>query len=570
MSDIIQQVVTEAATAEKWAKYFIQKNTELETEYTNLLDGQKDRLGRGYRKAGYSILRDFFDGDQWKYVPEGGKPMRVYNYCRLVVNNYTSFLSNEPVDVDVIATDITDETEVSRAEAKEKVLRDIMADNLFDYQFECAVQNGSLLGDSILVGPFYNDEEDRIWFKNVKKPENVRLIWKDANYDELFGFIHHYHVSLETAYTMFGDKFKAKGIVPSESYPALDRGSAFNQTGRKMTEVLDCWTDKIHLLLVGNKVVDFEEHDYGFVPCIHVPNLVHPEEPFGTSDIEDLLDPQTEYNEKSSDISEVISQTAFPWIFGSNLRPAEIKSGVLNLVDLGEEAVLHNDPRAFRSGDLNNEISRRLSNFYQISGLNENIFGGTGVRAVTGRALSVLMQTVNNRVKSRQTRWTIALKQLFRNIFILVEKKTEGGRDLIGGFYETDLFFPGTLMRNVTDEINKFNAKLQSQETTMKNLGVPSPKDEKKLMKREIEDMLLMVELSRNPQLQLQVRQMQEQEAAQNLAGQKPMLQEDQNQGDEMPMAQGGMQQQSAISAKGAVAQAGQRSTNTSQITSSE
>jgi hypothetical protein len=261
------------------------------------------------------------------------------------------------------------------------------------------------------------------------------------------------------------------------------------------------------------------------------------------------------------DLSEVITQTAFPWIFGTNLKPAEVQSGQLNLVDLGDEAQVFDDPRAFRSGDLNTEIQRRLSNLFQISGLNENIFGGSTVRAVTGRALSVLMQTVNNRVKGRQERWTKALQELFKNIFILMEKKTKQGKDLVGGYYHTDIFFPGTLMRNITDEINKFNAKLQSQETTMKNLGVPSPKDEKKLMKKEMEDEITMIETSRNPQLQLAVQQQKEQALAEKVAGNKPVLREDEND-EEQPKAQAGAPQQSAQSAKGAVKQSEQRRGN--------
>jgi hypothetical protein len=567
MSNDIKKIVDNNANEAEWKKYFIQKNSELMTEYSSLLYGVKTKLGHGYRRVGYERLRDFFDGDQWLYVPEGGQPMKVYNYCRNTVFNYTAFMTNEPIDIDVPAVDITDEVEVARAEAKEKVLREILVDNKFEVQFEAGVQNGSLLGDTIILGPFYDSEEKRIWFQNVKRPENVRIIWADDTFTEIFGFIHYYYISEEKAYQLY-PKLKESEVklvtveLESSNTGSAEKtgrvGQASSNTMRRMVELMDCWTDEIHMLMVGTQVVDFENHGFGFVPIEHVPNIIHPTEPFGISDIEDLLDPQVEYNERSSDMSEVISQTAFPYIFGRNLDPVEVQSGTLNLIDIGDEGELQPDPRGGQAGRLENELARRKSSMFEISGLNENIFGGSGVRAVTGRALSVLMQSVNNRIKGRQNRWTIALQDLFENIFLLIEKFEKNGKELVGGFYKTDIFFPGTLLRNTTDEINKFNAKLQSQETTMKNLGVPSPKDERKIMKEELSDQMLMVELSRNPGLQMQIKQMLQQQIANNIAGEKPMMREDENM-EEAPSANGGAPQQSAVSPDGAVNQTNQR-----------
>ncbi|MCK5590718.1 MAG: phage portal protein, partial [Candidatus Pacebacteria bacterium] len=322
----------------------------------------------------------------------------------------------------------------------------------------------------------------------------------------------------------------------------------------------DCYTADTHMVILADSVVlKYEVNNHGFVPIIHVPNIIHQEEPWGISDIEGLLDAQVEYNEKNSDMSEVIAQNAYDYIFGKNLNPSEVQSGRVNLIDVGDEAELIADPRRGRSGDLTNDISKRLSDIFKISGLNENIFGGVGVRAITGRALSVLMQTVNNRIKGRQTRWTEKLQEMFKNIFVLMEKYTDGGKELVGEYYKVDIFFPGTLVRNITDEINKFNAKVQSQETTMKNMGVPSPKDEKKLIKRELEDKMLMIEISRNPAMQLQVQQMLQQMVAEEVAGDKPTLREDENQEGDEPASAAGAPQQGSQSLAGAVAQAAQR-----------
>lgn len=551
-----------------WKKYFTDKNSELETEYSSLLYGTKTKVGNGYRKVGYEKLRDFFDGDQWQYMPEGGQSTKVYNHVRGTVINYTAFMTNEPIDIDVPAEDITDQEDVARAEGKEKLLKDVLEDNGFNSLLEEAVQNGSLLGDSIITGPFYDDDKERIYIQNIKRPENVRIIWADESFTEIFGYIHHYFVSPEKAYKMF-PKAKEKGIifdtieinssVSSVSSENTARGASAGGSRLRMTEVMDCWTEDQHVLLVGNQLLDSEGNEMGFIPMYHVRNMPHPIDSHGVSDVEDMLDAQVELNEKNSDMSEIISESAFPWIFGKNLDPAEVRAGAMNLIDVGDEAEIIPDPRRGNPSTLDAELNRRQSTIFQLTGLNENIFGGQGVRAVTGRALSVLMQTVNNRIKGRQQRWTTALQKMFENIFRLIELKSPEAKELIGGSYRTDIFFPGTLLRNITDEINKFNAKLQSQETTMKNLGVPSPKDEKKLMKEELNDKMMMVELSRNPQLQLQIHQMLNQRIAQEVAGQNPTLREDQNE-EELPSATGGAPQQSGGSPEGAIAEAAQQS----------
>ena len=131
---------------------------------------------------------------------------------------------------------------------------------------------------------------------------------------------------------------------------------------------------------------------------------------------------------------------------------------------------------------------------------------------------------------------------------------------LIQNWYKVDIFFPSVLIRNVTEEINKFNMKLQSLETTMKNIGIPSPRDEIKKMVNEWENTPLMLEISRNPQLRLQVQEMIRSQQEQQLAGGGgPMLQEGENDPGEQPASAEGVPIQSPSSAEGAVAQEGFR-----------
>jgi len=549
-------------TEEELKDYVIQVDTDLETDVTTRLYGISTKLSeRGGKKlVGYKILRDFFEGDQWNKAKPGGGTMRTFNYCATTVFNYTAFLAGEPPEFDVPPVDITDEIDVAVSEAKEEYLVEVLKQNDFYAQWEESVMVGSLLGDSFMIGPFYNKQENRIWFSMVKKPEFIRPIFSSTNYNELTGFIHHYRVTEEKAMELWGDKVVERGIelkpTNLSTNPVSD-GSE-NTYQYPMVDVIQYWDKKNMLLMledsIGKRVIDSDEHNWGFVPLQYVKNMVHPNYPWGISDIDTMLDAQVEYNEAASYASDVLKAAALPHIFGRNLAISEFSAGIAQIIDTGDESEIFPNPMANMNAPWEMHLQSRQKDIYGLSGINEIMYGGPRVREATGRALSVLMQGVQNRLKGRQERWRIALRQLVAGIFRLTELYVKGGKELVQGEYDVDIFFPSTLMRNVAEEINKFNGKLQSQTTTMKNLGVPSPVREKKLMIKELENDKMSIEISRNPQLQMQLEQMKAEQAAKEAAqaSGEPQLQEGENQPGDNPTSAKGVPQGTKVSAEGA------------------
>jgi len=543
----------------KWTEYVIRKKAETESEYSNRLFGIKNSVGAGYIRAGYKNLRKFFDGDQWEFLPEDGSPPNVYNICATTVWMYTAFMTNEPVEFDVPSVDKRDEVENARAEAKEKVLYEVLKDNKFNTMFEETVAIGSELGDSFIIGPLVRDPENpRIIFNRVKRPENIRLIWKDDSYEEITGFIHTYYVAQEVAEEMFADKIESGKVNIS---PA-QMSESDKETSVPMVEVVEYWDDIRFVQIINNRQIEYVEHNWGFIPIVYVKNIPDPNRPYGISDIENLLDTQKEFNEKTNNLARVIANEANPKLFGKNIEPQQINSGVMEVIDLGDEAEFLPDPRRSGVPPLSEMIRSIRNTGYELSGIPQVLSGGQTTTEFSGRALAVFMQPVNNRIKGRQTRWKTGLRYLCANIFRLIELYFPKYKELIGGVYDVDVYFPGTLLRNITDEINKFNAKLQSQYTTMKNLGVASPKDEQTVMKKELSDAQIAVEISRSPQLQMEItgafqKIMQAKQQQQQAVG--PQLQEGENQKGEQPTAMGGAPQQSALSAEGAIRQATQR-----------
>ena len=502
----------ENLTEEQLRNAIIQKDTELGSDYNERVGGVTNQVGVGKKIAGYKNLRNFFEGDHWSYIKEDGTPIRVYNYCRTTVLNYTAFLANESPEDDVPPRDVTDEIEVARTTEVENILREIKEDNEFPIVFSEAVQNQSLLGDCFIFGPYIEwvkvpgskKKLPRVRFKNIKRVENVRPLWSDEDFTEMEGFILYHRISVRKAEKVYSEQMKERGIRSLAATPPVNYQQP---TGNPMCTVKIYWDEKYLLAMVEDRVIDFKIHNWGFIPGIFVPNIRYPTRPWGVSDIEDILDSQVEYNEAVSATRGKINQVAIPHIFyAGEEEPLDYQAGQAQLIKLSPDARVFPDPMGQSTAPFDIYMGNRKSDIHQLSMISEIFYGGAMTAKATGRALSVLMQGVNNKVKLKQQYWKVALQKLNANILRLVEVYAPNAKMLIQGYYKTDIFFPSILIRNVTEEINKFNMKLQSQYTTMKNLGIPAPKEEQKVMKREWEDMDLAIEISRNPGMRMEIQ----------------------------------------------------------------
>jgi len=568
----VNPLINKKLTEEQLREYVIDKDTELGTDYNDRVNGVKNKIGTGFKIAGYDNLRAFYEGDHWSYLKEDGTPVRVYNYCRTTITNFVSFLANEPPEDDIPPRDNQDEVEIARVEEVEKLLDEIKGDNDFPIVFAEAAQNQSLLGDCFIFGPYIEwvtvgkRKLPRIRFKNIKRVENVRVIWADEDFTDFTGFIFYFRIAVKKAEKIYQEQMKKRAISSLAPSQPLNYTA---QTGVPMCTVKIYWDDNYMLAMVDERIVDFVIHDWGFIPGVFIPNMPrHPTRPWGVSDIEDILDAQVEYNEAACATRGKINQVAVPHIFYSGEgEPVEYHAGQAEMIRVGPEDRIFPDPMGQSTAPFDNYLATRREDIHRLSMISEIFYGGAMTAKATGRALSVLLQGVNNKVKLKYQGWKVALQKLNANILRLVEIYVPLGKQLIQGYYKTDIFFPSVLIRNVTEEINKFNMKLQSQYTTMKNLGIPSPKEEAKIMKREWEDTSLMIEISRNPQLRMQLQQMLQQmimARGQQGPTQGPQLTESEGgagheEEESLPMSAPGTPQQAPESPEGAISQKGFR-----------
>lgn len=466
--------------------------------------------------SGYKTLRDFYKGRQWSYRKDANGTMRTYNYCFTIVENMTAFLTNEAPQMSSQCRKISDAVERALADGRTAILNEVHEENDISIVFQRAARTGSINGDAYIFGsiPTFKMNEkgerefDSIRYWNIEDPSNIRPIWKDENFNELSGFVKHYRIELETAKRLFAEEAKKNKVTIVEDHPLDAMMGNPDPTNVPMTTIKEYWDDKEYLCMYGqaNTILEYQKHDWGFVPLHFVPNIHLPGEPRGTSDLENELDPQQEYNERASDLADIIKEVAKPAYWGKNLdNLTEVRSGQTVIYQVGDDGEINAMPRSGQTVAVEQYLRDRKDDIIGLSGMNQVLYPGNGVLQSTGRALSVVMQGVNNKISLRKEWWIRAFKDLNKTILFHAENWVPGADKLIGGFYKTDVFISSVLLRSVSDEINKFQAKLQSLTTTQMNVGVPNPSEEQKLMKEELQDEILATEIAKQPGLLHQV-----------------------------------------------------------------
>lgn len=532
----------------------------LEKKYTMFKDDSKHDLNfringvkatrgsSGYQLAGYKTLEQFYRGDQWEKDLPKGHSQKTDNYCATIIDNMSSLVFDDDPEINCPTDDPADDLLELKAEMKEKLIWRTWKDNFFGIEFDDWSKQTSLYGDGFLHGPWMEKNDNGVWeikFCHIENPGSISLIFKDGSYREIIGYILHKRIYQSVAEDLFGEQARGKGIKLSAS--RLDRtsqGILTNSSEIPMVEIDELWLKNVHAVFHEGKILDFNVHNWGFVPIEYVKNIYIPNHPYGKSDIEDVLDPQQMYNETNNNLADFLKWISSVNLWGKNLEGMEaLVAGMSKIYSLPEDGELH----AFeKTGDpyiTNTYSQQRRGALIELSGLSESMLSSSQVSNASGRALALAFQGTIRKLNPRIKRFRKSLESLNKNILKLYEIYYPETKIIIDGDYRNEVFLPITLLRNIVDTINKFNSGLISHDTAMREVGVQQPKQEMKLLKKGLSDPILGPQIARNP-------------------GALPRLSEDMNQPGDTPMpAQGGG---AVASPGGAVAAASQQAGQTS------
>lgn len=493
----------------KLVKSFLRHKDEGNRDLQNRINGiSNTRGGTGKQFAGYTSLLQFYRGDQWDHDEPAGASQRTDNYCAVIIDNLSSLIFDDNPEINCPTDDPTDDLLELLAEAKERLVHRVWVENDSEVEFDELAKVAGATGDGFIKGPWAEKVTKRgktfwqIRFSHIEDPGTVIPIWKDQTRRELLGFIHYNEMAFSVATEKWGERAVARGINLEANIVKSPLGNDSSTSDVPTVKVAEFWTENQVSYFVADKLLDWYNHNWGFVPLEHIKNIHSPGHPYGKSDIEDILDPQLMHNRTNNDLANFLKWISSVNLWGKNIEGMQaLVAGLSRIYSVPEDGELH----AFeKPGDpyiTNTWVQQRRGAIVELSGISENLLSGSQLGNASGRALAVAFQGTIRKLAPKTRRYRLALQHLNSNILRLFEIYYPETKNVIRGDYRNEVFLPQTLLRNIVDTINKLQSGLISQTTAMREVGVQQPKREQKLIVKDLSDPVLGPQIARQPAL---------------------------------------------------------------------
>lgn len=408
----------------------------------------------------YKKRRNMFEGIQQGYTnvvglqqkETEGHIMPVFNYVRRMAKKLYQSVTNYPFRYRVEGEDESNETELVRAEAVEKLIDKVLYDNKF---FNVIFKRGTLTqlrdGDAAIKCVV---EDDNGGGRDIKmylceQMENMYVMWDDvqgtsfsalAYVDEWTNErIHREYpkVKLTTDRTATSS---SSGSHDNDQYGLLSSSanSLSPDGGNKVpkNKVCDIWVwaafdkdengDKVYKVvnevLIGtgddSEIADFQITDYRRQPWVFLHGESNPGKPWSSAFIDPMFDANIELNDRSGEEADVIRIGAnrkfviknMPDFDAESLKPG---SGQGIYID-GPDADFYPLPDSiniFPSESYKNSVMDHIFNL----GL-PKIALSAGTAPYTGRVGAIQYQAVADEVTDIRCAWNVALQDLFTMI----------------------------------------------------------------------------------------------------------------------------------------------------------
>ena len=257
----------------------------------------QDRLRR------YREHLAFYEGDQWAGRARRGERRLVLNYARAFVDKITSYLF-EGQALQVRPRDPLDRAAADRARAAEQAWRAVEAANGlerldFETELDCAV-----LGDAAYKVT-WDVAEGRV---RISAPDVQGIyVWRAPD-----------------------DSSRIKAVASQYAAGGTPLATAALPLSPAAVEnlVTEHWTAKTFELWRGAELERREANPYGFIPFLVFPNVSEPKQPWGSSDIGPLAEPNRELNRAFSQLSQILELSG---------NPIAVLEGVVGSQDISVE-----------------------------------------------------------------------------------------------------------------------------------------------------------------------------------------------------------------------------------------
>lgn len=250
-----------------------------------------------YRLNRYAHNWAWYLGHHWGYKREVGEPQLTFNYCRALSDFTTNFVFGEGVSFRT-----PDETE---GIVPARLRRVWEVDNTKEAVLWEIGQLGSVSGDVFIKVAYEEPWKDPI---GRMHPGRVRII--PLNPAHCFPEFHPHDrsrmIRFKLKYRFWGTS--AEGTRQVFTY----------------TELL---TEQFIEEYVNDEIIDQRDNPLGTIPIVHVPNMPISGSPWGLSDLNDITTLNREYNEKATDVSDIINYHAAPVTVITGAKASQLEKG---------------------------------------------------------------------------------------------------------------------------------------------------------------------------------------------------------------------------------------------------
>ncbi len=354
------------------------------------------------RLAGYRAYLDFYNGSQWDDLPGPNEKRLTFNYARVFINKAASYLMGKGVSFSVDMPSGSGEEGKQDAAHAETLLREAYESNsLALVDLDTAVDS-AVLGD----GAFrvtWDAEAQRPKVVSVD-PACLTCVRQPDDYRRLLKVIHTYH---------------ATAGQTDSTYPAEPVATAYSPSAGKVVEV---WTPETLEVWRDGALQDRLPNPYGFIPYVIFPNLRVPREPWGQSDLVDIMAVNRDLNARLSILSHILEVSGNPIAVLENVTDSTgIKVGPGRLWELPKDARAYLLDLLSGGGvGLHIEYINLLYRvLHDIAEMPRTAFGDSSGTGKSGVALEIELQPMLQKIARKRAIWTVALEERSRMVLRL-------------------------------------------------------------------------------------------------------------------------------------------------------
>jgi hypothetical protein len=344
----------------------------------------------------YGRLWNFYKGSHWNYVPEAGEPVTTANFIRLFVDKHAQYLMGNEFTIHANwrgrtytdAEDVLNEEWAKNSIGKLGYQMAQIGGVTGDCWVNVGIDEDPIYGDRVKITAFPSEFCYPVFMRNSDRHPRALLVqWPES----------------EVVSNAFG-RVRVRSYVAGQYW-----------TAESVWELKD-----------GNPIADPKPNLLKEIPFVHIKNLLVGTEYWGMSDIGDIIDINREFNEKITDMSDIINYHAAPVTVIYGAKASTIQKGARKVWSgLPKDAKIEN---LQLEGDLaaaREYLINLKDTLFQLGSMPKVAFGGdTAISNTSGVALAIQFAPILEHMKKKRLTYTEGIQRI--NYLVLRIKEILG------------------------------------------------------------------------------------------------------------------------------------------------